>query len=135
MKNLTGKTDIKISIDVLNGLSPQRNMSNAKKEDIIDQTFVLHSLVTADPSLPKKLDKMDTETTPRIKVKYVNKATAQSFLLPIRSLLNLEVASTVTKDGDNDEYDATADEAKKRVHEHLIAELEDSKSISLLPCG
>ena len=133
MTDLKPRNDIKISVDVLNGLSPQRQMSNAKKEDIDGQTFVLHSLIGPDSaSNAKGLNKLQEDTS-RFKVKYVNSSTGQAFLLPIRSLLNLEIADGLTlADGENEDYVAEDDTKKRRVHEYLTTEMESGKDISLL---
>jgi hypothetical protein len=117
--------EIKIGIDVLNALAPKRGMLNAKESDLKDQVFVLHSMVTNDPDKSTDLKAVGEDNT-FVKAKYVNKENSKAFLVPIRSLLNMDVA---TIDSDNTEF--TAETPTMRVHEWLINSIEDKKDVNL----
>lgn len=117
--------DIKISIDVLNALAPKRGMLNAKESDLKGQTFVLHSMVTNEASRSTDLKAVGEDNT-FVKARYINKANSKAFLVPIRSLLNMDVAAL---DSDNSEYDENTQ--TMRVHEYLIDSIEDKKEVSL----
>lgn len=113
------KISITISQDVLNSLAPQKGMLNAKKGDLINHVFNLHSIVA--PSTSKKkadLDKFDAEGTMLIKARYVNAKNKKAFLIPIRGLLNLDIAQIDGKNK-NDKYVPDTTPTAK-LHEHLM---------------
>jgi len=123
--------EIKIGIDVLNALAPKRGMLNAKAEELMGtdgdgQLFVLHSMVTNDPDKATDLKKVGEDNN-FVKAKYVNKVNSKAFLVPIRSLLNMNVAMI---DSDNTEFDKD-NTPTMRVHEWLINSIEDKKEVNL----
>lgn len=94
------KVEIKIGLEVLSSLVPQRGMLNAKAEDLEGQKFVLHSMVVR-PTKEGKAGNKDlakpTGDTLFVKARYINEKTKKAFLVPIRGLLGLDVASLPTK--------------------------------------
>lgn len=123
------KVSITISQDVLNSLSPQKGMLNAKSGDLLDQTFNLHSIVIPTGKKAKDLDKYDADSTMLIKARYINASNKKSFLIPVRGLLNLDIAQVDSK---NAKYDPLTT-ATVKVHEHLLEVGTSGKSSELPP--
>lgn len=120
------KAEFKISMEVLNSLSPQRGMLNAKAEDLKDQTFTLHSMV-APENRKAQLEK-PTEDNLFVKARYVNTKNSKAFLIPIRGLLNMAV---VELGSENVEFEEGETETT-RVHEYLMEHIKgDAKAIGL----
>lgn len=120
------KVEIKISMEVLNSLSPQRGMLNAKAEDLKDQTFNLHSMVAPDKK-KTQLEKADGDNL-FVKARYVNSKNSKAFLIPIRGLLSLNV---VELGSENVKYEEGTTQVSK-VHEYLMEHIgPDGKNISL----
>lgn len=116
-----------IGIEVLNALSPKRGMINAAAADLMNQTFSLHSMVTNDPTKSTDLKAVGDDNT-FVKAKYVNKENSKSFLVPIRSLLNLDVAEIPEGEGEGFKAGETP---VKRVHEWLTNAIEGAKTVKL----
>lgn len=120
------KVDVKISLDVLNSLSPQKGMLNAPIKELENQVFNLHSMV-APKDGSAKLDGVAGADTMMVRARYVNAANGKSFLIPIRGLLNLGIVEL----GGNTPYEET-DEEPTKVHEWLMEHIKDgAKSYSL----
>jgi hypothetical protein len=109
------KVEIKISSEVLNALTPQRRFLNAKAEELINQTFSLHSIVPPNGAVVKDLTKNNDDTT-RVGIKFINDNTKQALTIPVRNLLMLQVAQI---SGKNAKYEA-ASTPVNRVHEVLL---------------
>lgn len=122
--------EIKISMEVLNSLSPQKGMLNAKAGDLQDNVFVLHSVVAPTGKKSTLDGKSGEDDNLYVKARYVNSSNKKSFLIPIRALLNLEIAKMPEKTK-NVKFDAATMETI-RVHEHLIETITDNKP-TLLP--
>ena len=118
---------INISMDVLSSLSPQRGMLSAAVKDLLDQTFVLHSVVTTDPEKDNSLTET-SEDNIFVKARYVNKDNSKSFTIPIRGLLNMDIAQ-LAKDGDK--FDENTETAK--MHEYLLEKITGESEIGLPP--
>jgi hypothetical protein len=113
------KVKVTISLEVLNALAPQKGMLNAKADDLNDQVFELHSLVAPEKSKKTSLTDLktyDKDDTMLLKARYVNAKTKKAFLIPIRGLLNLDIAQL---DGKAGKYIAGTTPTIK-VHEHLL---------------
>jgi len=113
------KVKVTISLEILNALAPQKGMLNASSDDLLNQEFELHSLVA--PERAKKTSMTDLKTfdkddTQLIKARYVNVKTKKAFLIPLRGLLNLDIAQL---GGKTEKFiEGTTPTAK--VHEHLL---------------
>lgn len=123
------KVEIKISMEVLNSLSPQKGMLNAKATDLENQVFVLHSVVAPTGRKAGLDGKTGDDDNLYVKARYVNAANKKSFLIPIRGLLNLEIAQMPEKTK-NVKFEEGVTPTV-RVHEHLIESITDGKAASL----
>lgn len=118
--------EIKISMEVLNSMSPQKGLLTAKKADLENQVFTLHSIVV--PSDKKStLDSKPSEDNLFVKARYVNSANKKSFLIPIRGLLNLDIAQ-LPSGTKNVKYDAETT-ATMKVHEFLMEGAGEGKAV------
>ena len=113
------KVKVTISLEILNALAPQKGMLNASSDDLLNQEFELHSLVAPDTSKKASMTDLktfDKDDTQLIKARYVNTKTKKAFLIPLRGLLNLDIAQLGAKA--EKFVEGTTPTAK--VHEHLL---------------
>jgi hypothetical protein len=118
------KVNITISLEVLNGLSPQKGMLNAAAADLEKQVFVLHSTV-APKDKSKDLMSVDDDNS-YVKARYMNTKTKKSFLIPIRGLLNLGLVQMGTVSPK-----VTANTQVTKVNDWLLETAVDGRGVSL----
>lgn len=126
------KLDVKISLAVLSALATQRGLLNAKATDLENQTFILHSMVVANKPDGKPRSAAlvaPGDDTPYIKARYINQTTKKAFLIPIRGLLGLDVATVGA--GANKKFDKDTTPVEK-VADFLMEKATD-KDAALLP--
>lgn len=118
---------IKVSVDVLNTMSPQKSMVIQAAKKLVDQKFNLHSLIVSDVKNESGKDlTQSSEENNFVKVRYVNEETNEAFVIPVRQLLNLDVAESVAT---LEEFKAkTDDESIKvaKVHENMMEEADEA---------
>lgn len=113
----------RISEAVLNALVPQKGMLNSSVKELENQTFVLAGLITsvdkgnAEQALA---DQSDAAAAQRVRVRFINKATKQALLIPVRALLGLPVATLAA----NAKY--KADTPTTRVFETMVEKPEEA---------
>lgn len=121
------KVKITISQEVLNSLAPQKGMLNAKSSDLENQVFNLHSIVAPTG---KKADLVKAgDDSMLIKARYVNAKNKKAFLIPIRGLLNLDIAKIDGKNKNDKFVPGTTPTFK--VHDHLLEIGVDGKGADL----
>ena len=127
MANLTPK-DVKISLELVNSLSPQRSMIGATTDELRNQEFLLHSETISVPDGSTDLTDADNKNAGQVKIIYMNTVTNQTFTIPVRTLLGMQV---VLDNSDNEEFVPGKTKTMK-VHEHLLKQTEgDVTEVSL----
>lgn len=124
------KVEVKISLDVLNALVPNKGMLNAKATDLEGQKFILHSMVVS-PSPDKKVRSKELmkagDDTNFVKARYVNEKTSKAFLVPIRGLLSMKII-----DGSAAKFDPTTTPTKQ-LADYLVEKASDNAPAMLPP--
>lgn len=123
------KNKVMISVEVLNALAPQRGLLTGAVKDLLDQTFVFHSVSAREADTETSLVEA-SEDNQLVRARYVNKESNKSFIIPIRGLLNLDVAAL--KATDNEEFDPENTDTVK-MHEHLLESISGKEEIALPP--
>lgn len=126
------KVEVKISLEVLNALVPNKSMLNAKASDLEGQKFVLHSMVVS-PSPDKKARNKELmkagDDTNFIKARYVNESNSKAFLVPIRGLLGMKIVEAGAK---NAKFDPDTTPTKQ-LADYLVEKATDSTPATLPP--
>jgi len=86
---------VKISLDNLNLLTPQRQMLLSSINDLQGKVFVLGGKMTADPSISTNMEG-ENEDIQRIKLKFIEEVNRKHLAMNVRGLLNLEVMADGT---------------------------------------
>lgn len=113
--------NVKISKEVIASLLPQRNLLNAKTEDLLNQTFNLNSVIESD-----EFDNDNDRIEGPVRLRFMNDKTNTIMTFPIRALLYSE-STPVT---DVKKYDHETSE-KEVVHAKLLEQAANNDDVKI----
>lgn len=114
-----------ISKSILGSLIPQRNLLNAVREDLIDQTFKLSS-VAPDENNPEFYKEGDSEVKGAVRLRYINTKNSNMLTFPVRGLL----FSNYTPVKDSSKFDEKTSEIAP-VHKQLMEAYKTTEKVEL----